>query len=82
MLAALTLFGLRDIWLMNSVKMLLSALMNASAAVTFVIAGVVHWQWTAVVALVRSLEAMPGYMLLAACQPIQRKVLWSGWGLC
>jgi uncharacterized protein len=51
MLAALTLFGLRDIWLMNSLKILLSALMNASAAVTFVIAGVVHWQWTAVVAI-------------------------------
>jgi len=50
MLAALTLFGLRDIWLMNSLKILLSALTNASAAVTFVIAGVVHWQWTAVVA--------------------------------
>src|ERR1700730_13709280 len=50
MLAALTLYGLRDIWLMNSLKILLSVLMNASAAVTFVIAGVVHWQWTAVVA--------------------------------
>src|SRR6202045_693584 len=35
MLAALTLFGLRDIWLMNSLKILLSALMNASASVTF-----------------------------------------------
>jgi len=50
MLAALTLSGLRDIWLMNSVKILLASLMNASAAVTFVIAGVVHWHWTLVVA--------------------------------
>lgn len=51
MLAVLTLFGLRDIWLMNSVKILLSALMNASAAVTFVFAGIVHWRWTALVAI-------------------------------
>jgi uncharacterized protein len=51
MLATLTLFGLRDIWLMNSVKILLSGLMNASAAATFVIAGLVHWKWTAIVAI-------------------------------
>lgn len=50
MLAALTLLGLRDIWLMNSLKILLAALMNAAAVVTFVIAGLVHWQWTLVVA--------------------------------
>jgi hypothetical protein len=51
MLAAMTLFGLRDIWLMNSLKILLAALMNAAAVVTFVLAGLVHWQWTAVVAI-------------------------------
>ncbi|MCI0466619.1 MAG: sulfite exporter TauE/SafE family protein [Beijerinckiaceae bacterium] len=51
MLAALTLSGLRDIWLMNSVKILLASLMNASAAVTFVIAGLVHWHWTLAVAI-------------------------------
>jgi uncharacterized protein len=51
MLATLTLFGLRDIWLMNSVKILLSALMNASAAATFMIAGLIHWKWTAIVAI-------------------------------
>ncbi len=51
MLAALTLFGLRDIWLMNSLKILLSVLMNAAAVVTFVIAGLVHWQWTVVAAV-------------------------------
>ncbi len=50
MLAALTFFGLRDIFLMNSLKILLATLMNASATVTFVIAGAVHWQWTAIVA--------------------------------
>ena len=31
MLSALTLFGLRDIWLMNSLKILLVTLMNAAA---------------------------------------------------
>ena len=51
MLATLTLFGLRDIWLMNSLKILLAVLMNAAAVVTFIIAGLVHWQWTIVVAV-------------------------------
>ncbi|MFZ3328449.1 MAG: sulfite exporter TauE/SafE family protein, partial [Methylocella sp.] len=51
MLAALTLYGLRDIWLMNSLKILLSVLMNVAAVVTFTIAGLVHWQWTIVVAV-------------------------------
>ena len=50
-LSALTLFGLRDIWLMNSVKILLVMLMNAAAVMTFIIAGLVHWQWTLVVAI-------------------------------
>lgn len=51
MLGTLTLFGLRDIWLMNSLKILLAVLMNAAAVVTFIIAGLVHWQWTIVVAV-------------------------------
>jgi uncharacterized membrane protein YfcA len=46
MLAGLTLYGLRDIWLMNSLKILLAVLMNAAAVVTFIIAGLVHWQLT------------------------------------
>ncbi|HUZ90913.1 MAG TPA: sulfite exporter TauE/SafE family protein [Methylocella sp.] len=51
MLAALTLFGLRDIWLMNSLKILLAVLMNAAAVVTFITAGLVHWHWTIIVAI-------------------------------
>jgi uncharacterized protein len=50
-LAALTLFGLHDIWLMNSLKILLAVLANAAAVVAFIIAGLVHWQWTTIVAL-------------------------------
>jgi len=45
-LAALTLYGLRDIWLMNSLKILLAVLMNAAAVVTFIVAGLVHWKLT------------------------------------
>ncbi|WP_026607163.1 sulfite exporter TauE/SafE family protein [Methylocapsa acidiphila] len=50
MLAALTLYGLRDIWLMNSLKILLAVLMNAAAVVTFIIADLVHWNLTLIVA--------------------------------
>ncbi len=51
MLAALTLYGLRDIWLMNSLKILLAVLMNAAAVVTFIIAGLVHWDLTIITAI-------------------------------
>lgn len=51
MLAALTLSGLRDIWRMNSLKILLAALMNTAAVVTFIVAGIVHWQLTIAVAI-------------------------------
>ncbi len=43
MLAGLTLFGMRDIHAMNGLKILLAGVMNATAVVTFVVAGVVHW---------------------------------------
>jgi uncharacterized membrane protein YfcA len=43
MLAALTLYGLKDIVLMNSLKMLLASLMNATATAAFVFSGKVHW---------------------------------------
>lgn len=50
MLSALTLYGLRDIWLMNSLKILLAVLMNLAAVITFIIAGLVDWPLTLVVA--------------------------------
>jgi uncharacterized membrane protein YfcA len=50
-LSALTLFGLRDIWLMNSVKILVVMLMNGAAVVTFAAAGLVHWHWTIIVGI-------------------------------
>jgi uncharacterized membrane protein YfcA len=46
MLAAFTLFGMRDINTMNGLKMVLAGVMTISAIATFVIADVVRWQQT------------------------------------
>jgi uncharacterized membrane protein YfcA len=46
MLAALTLFGMRDINAMNGLKMALVGIMTISAIITFVIADVVRWPET------------------------------------
>jgi hypothetical protein len=43
MLAALTLYGLRDILLMNSLKMALATLMNLSATGVFLFSGKIFW---------------------------------------
>jgi uncharacterized membrane protein YfcA len=51
MLAGLTLYGLRDIYLMNSLKIMLAVLMNAAAVVTFILAGLVRWDLTIVAAI-------------------------------
>lgn len=47
MLAAFTLFGMRDINSMNGLKMALVGVMGITAIVAFIIAGVVRWQETA-----------------------------------
>jgi uncharacterized membrane protein YfcA len=46
MLAALTLFGMRDINAMNGLKMALVGVMTITAIVAFIIAGVVRWPET------------------------------------
>ena len=51
MLAALTLFGLRDIHAMNGLKILLATLMNGAAVVAFAGAGIVRWPETIAMAL-------------------------------
>src|SRR5260370_3074452 len=43
MLAAFTLFGMRDINAMNGLKMALVGIMTITAIVTFVVANVVRW---------------------------------------
>jgi uncharacterized protein len=50
MLAALTLFGMRDVNAMNGLKVLLAALMNGAAVVAFIVSGIVHWPETLVMA--------------------------------
>jgi uncharacterized protein len=47
MLAAFTLFGMRDINAMNGLKMGLVGVMNITSIIAFIIAGVVRWQETA-----------------------------------
>lgn len=51
MLAALTIFGLRDMRVMNSIKIMLATLMNVAAVLTFVIAGLVQWNATIVLGI-------------------------------
>lgn len=48
MLAALTLFGLRDLKAMNGLKIVLAMLMNVAAVATFLVAGLVQWAPTLV----------------------------------
>ncbi len=48
MLVALILFGLTDIKVMTSLKILLSMLMNVAAVATFVVIGLVRWPQTLV----------------------------------
>lgn len=51
MLAALTLFGLRDIHAMNGLRILLAALMNGAAVAAFCLSDAVSWPETAVMAV-------------------------------
>ena len=51
MLAALTLFGMRDIHAMNGLRILLAALMNGAAVVAFCLSGAVSWTETVVMAV-------------------------------
>jgi uncharacterized membrane protein YfcA len=54
MLATLSFYGLRDIRVMNSLKILLAMLMNAGAVLTFSFTGLVHW-WEALLVAVAAL---------------------------
>jgi uncharacterized membrane protein YfcA len=72
MLAALTLYGLRDIWLMNSLKILLAVLMNTAAAVTFISAGLIHWRLTLVVAIA---AIAGGYLGLFAARRVPSRIV-------
>jgi uncharacterized membrane protein YfcA len=72
MLAMLTIYGLRDIWLMTSLKILFASLMNVAAVITFVIAGLVHWQETIIMAIA---ALAGGYMGLHASRRLPSSVI-------
>ena len=60
MLAALTLFGLRDMRAMTSIKIVLAMLMNVAAVLTFVVAGLVRWPQTLVLGTAALCGALVG----------------------
>ncbi|SFK62427.1 sulfite exporter TauE/SafE family protein [Methylocapsa palsarum] len=74
MLAALTLYGLRDIWLMNSLKILLAVLMNTAAVITFISAGLIHWRLTMIVALA---AIAGGYLGIYAARRVPSQIVKS-----
>ena len=60
MLAALTIFGMRDMRAMNSLKILLATLMNVAAVGTFIVAGLVQWPATIVLGVAAVLGGVAG----------------------
>ena len=60
MLAALTLFGLRDLKAMNGLKIVLSMLMNVAAVATFIVAGLVQWLPTLVLGVAAIIGGIVG----------------------
>lgn len=60
MLAALTIFGLRDIRTMNSIKIVLAMLMNVAAVATFMVAGLVQWREALVLCVAAIAGALVG----------------------
>lgn len=72
MLAALTLYGMRDIHAMNGMKILLATLMNGAAVAAFVLAGAVHWTATLPMAVA---SILGGYAGARGARLIDQKLL-------
>ncbi|MDB5409128.1 MAG: hypothetical protein JWL84_4040 [Rhodospirillales bacterium] len=72
MLAALTLFGMRDIHAMNGIKILMGTMMNATAVVTFIVAGIVYWPQTASMAVA---SFIGGYAGVVVAKRVNQKLL-------
>jgi uncharacterized membrane protein YfcA len=72
MLAALTLFGMRNIHAMNGIKILMGTMMNATAVATFAIAGIVHWPETIGMA---TASFIGGYVGVVGAKRIDPKLL-------
>jgi uncharacterized protein len=72
MLAALTLFGMRDIHAMNGLKILLATLMNGAAVVAFVLAGIVDWPEAVVMAIA---SVAGGYVGALGAKRVDQRIL-------
>src|SRR3954471_2482750 len=72
MLAALTLFGLRDIHAMNGLKVLLASLMNGAAVAAFILASAVYWPQTVPMAIA---SIVGGYVGVHGARRINPKIL-------
>ena len=72
LLAALTLFGMRDINAMNGFKMALAGVMTSSAIIVFVVAGVVRWR--EVLPMIVS-AMIGGYVAAHAAQRLDQRLV-------
>ncbi|MBP2314711.1 sulfite exporter TauE/SafE family protein [Azospirillum soli] len=80
MLAALTLFGMRDLHAMNGLRILLATLMNAAAVATFVLSGAVSWTETAAMAIAAVGGGYAGALAAKRVDPVLLKRLIIGIG--
>ncbi|HEX9464772.1 MAG TPA: sulfite exporter TauE/SafE family protein [Alphaproteobacteria bacterium] len=71
-LAALTLFGMRDINAMNGLKMAMAGVMTVASITTFIAAGVVHWPET-VPMLISSVVG--GYVGAHGAQKVDQRLI-------
>lgn len=81
MLAAFTLYGLRDIRIMNGIRILLATLMNASAVVAFIVAGTVHWRETSLMIVAGIAGGYVGALVAQRIPPAIVKLAVVGIGL-
>ncbi|WP_317852926.1 sulfite exporter TauE/SafE family protein [Azospirillum agricola] len=75
MLAALTLFGLRDIHAMNGLRILLAMLMNGAAVAAFAVSGAVSWPETLAMAVA---AVAGGYVGALGAKRVDPKRLKTG----
>jgi uncharacterized membrane protein YfcA len=72
MLAALTLFGMRDINAMNGLKMALVGVMTATSIVAFVVAGIIRW-WEVLPMIPAAMVG--GYAAAHAAQRLDQRLI-------
>ena len=80
MLAALTLFGMRDLHAMNGLRILLATLMNAAAVATFVVSGAVSWTETLAMGGAAIVGGYAGALAAKRVNPVILKRLIIGIG--